>query len=196
MTDTLELVRRITELERTVDGLIKPEIPFVLIAETTLAVAAGSITFSSIPPNFKHLAEFVHLRSSVAAEGDNLLLQFNGDVGANYDYQELFGNAATAAAAAARGATSIIPGSIEGSVASNQFSEGIFFIFNYTNNGTEKTCLNFIHAFGDQSAAADLIVFVTAGHWAGTNPITSVTLTPSTGPTFAAGSVVQLYGIS
>lgn len=55
------------------------------IADETLTVAAASFTISSIPATAKALKLLIF--SEESGSGSNVGLRFNGDSGANYDYQ-------------------------------------------------------------------------------------------------------------
>src|SRR5258706_674206 len=81
----------ITLREMTVDiqapgsigaGAISAE---ALISEVVTAGSQASVTYSSIPATWRDIRVVVRGRGDTAAVNSNLLLQFNGDTGANYD---------------------------------------------------------------------------------------------------------------
>jgi len=136
------------------------------------------------------------LRSDVAAEADGVLLRFNADSGANYDYQQLLANNATLSGLATRATASSLISSIDAaSSRASNFSPGIIFVPFYKETNAEKWAIGFSGLFGNVSADADLFVVWRILRWRNTATITSLTLLPSTGPNFVSGSKVNLYGI-
>jgi len=194
----IDLIKQIANLQKQVDGLIKPEVPLglSLISESVFVASATSIAFSSLPQGFRHLMLIVQARTDVAAENDAVLVQFNGAVGASYDWQRLTGNSATVSSLATRAATSIQFGLCEGanSRASN-FSPTLGYVFGYALSTAEKWTLSACAAFGDVSADTDLFVQLRAGRFRDTTVIQQVAFLPLTGPNFISGSRFQIYGI-
>jgi len=194
----IELVKQIADLQRQVDGLIKPEVPLgmSLISETVLSASATSVTFSSIPQGFRSLQVITQARTDIAAEVDTILFRFNADTGANYDRLSLQYNSAAVAATALRASASTPLVVAEGanSRASN-FAPGWVFIPGYASTTAEKWAHALSAAFGDVSADADLIGRLISLRWRNTAALTSLVLAPTTGPNFVSGSIFQLYGI-
>lgn len=192
-----DLVRRITQLERWRDTLLLPEFPLGLSLIDVQSSSGATLSFSSIPQSFRHLMLVGSVRSSVSAENDGLLLQFNGDTGGNYDWQRLTANNATLSGAVGRGVTSIQVGAIEGANSrANSFSPVHIYIYLYAQSATyEKYTLSQNTFFGDVSADADMFLQLRGGRWRSTAAITSLSLAPLVGPNFVASSGFQLYGI-
>lgn len=168
-----------------------------VIAETILGSAAASITFSSIPGTYRHLRLVYQLRSDRAgASTDVLLMRFNGDTGANYDWIEQLGNNVTGSVSNGIGASSIRTANITGATASSGFAAGgTIDIPNYA--GTDfSTNVEQAGGMKATNAAADIFTDRHSGFWRSAAAITSVTLLPSAGPNFIAGSTVTLYGIA
>lgn len=166
------------------------------ISETVLSASAASVTFSNIPQDFRHLMIAASCRVDTAAERDNIAVRFNGDSGANYDTQSIFGTSATPTASATRGAASLPVGSAEAANSrGNAFGPNWIWIFQYSAAGIEKQTISFFSTFGNLSTDADLFAIFRAGNWRNLNVITSITILPSTGPNFVSGSRFQLYGI-
>ena len=67
--------------------------------------STATITFSSIPSTYSHL--HVRVMARVAAGGEDLTLQFNGDTGANYSRHRLTGSGSAAAASGSASTTGI-----------------------------------------------------------------------------------------
>lgn len=192
-----ELVRQIADLQRRVDGLVKPEVPLglSLISETVLTVNAASVTFSDIPQGFRALALSLQLRYSSATEVDYIRLRFNADAGNNYDCQELLANGATLAGLGQRALTSAFFGVMEGASArASNWSPTLCFIFDYSRPAAETWMLALSAAFGNVSADTDLFSAFEANRWRSTVAVTSITLLPNSG-NLVAGSRLTLYGV-
>ena len=192
-----ELYRRISQLEKWQEGFKYPELPLGLSLIDLQAGSGTSIAFSSIPQGFRHLMLIGAVRSSASAENDGLILQFNGDTGSNYDWQRMTANNTTLSGSVGRGVTSIQIGAIEAANSrAASFSPVHAYIYLYANGTTyEKYTLSQNTMFGDVSADADMFVQLRGGRWRSTAAITSITLSPTTGPNFVANSGFQLYGI-
>lgn len=194
-----EVYKQLTALQKQIDNLVKPETPvpgLSFIVETVLTGTAASVTFGDIPQTFRHLQLVCQARSDRATESDQVLLRFNGDTGANYDFQFITANSATVSSLATRAATSIQVGLAEAanSRAAN-FAPIIIFIPGYVRGGAERWILSQAGVFGDVSADTDLFMRDYRGRWRDTDPITSITILPNVGPNFVSGSRFQLYGI-
>jgi len=194
----IELVKQIADLQKRVDGLIKPEVPLgvSLIQENVLVANNTSIAMSSIPQGFRHLMLIVQARTDAVGESDGLHIRFNGDTSASYDYELLTANSVTVSSAATRAATSIQFGQSEGgnSRASN-FSPSIGYVFRYSLSTIEKWTLSQNAAFGNVSADTDLFLQLRAGRWRDSTIIQQITFLPLIGPNFVAGTRFQIYGI-
>lgn len=193
----VEFIRRITNLELRLDDLVKPEVPLglSLIAETVLSGTAATVTFSNIPASFRHLHLIAQTRTDRVAEIDAARLRFNGDTGNNYDEQHYTANSTTLSGAANIAAASMQIGATE-AANSRALNSGplIIDVLNYTSGG-EKWVLSRSAAFGNVSAATDMLIQNYIGRWRGTGAITSLTLLPNTGPNFVSGCTFQLYGV-
>ena len=160
------------------------------IASTTLSATAASITFSGIPSTYTHLqVRFTAIPTS-AASTYRIRGQFNGDTGNNYATHLLFGNGASAAAAAASTANQFTVGSSVLGMGSNQTVVGVLDILDYANTSKYKT--NRILAGGDFNGSGE--VALNSGLWQSTSAITSVSLYFDT-TTVAQYSSFALYGI-
>lgn len=166
-----------------------------LISDTTLAVDTASVTFSSISGSYKHLMLIVDARETGAVTVDNLLLRFNGDTGANYDYQRIRAVGSTLSGAEFFGLTSAVVGWITGSSGTANFS-GIsdILIPNYASTVFQKTAIS--RTFTRHSTATLGMSILTIGAaWRSTAAVTQIDLLPSSG-NFLTGSRFSLYGIS
>ncbi len=194
-----DLIRSVTQIERRLDGLVKPEVHLgmSLISETVLSADAASVTFSSIPDDFKSLLLILQGRTNAALETDPASMRFNGDTGNNYD--RLTSNFITSGIThtVSRAASSIV--AIARFEAANSrasiFAPAFILIPNYTLTTREKTALGFSASAGDLSVDADLIQSFSNGLWRDTSVITSITFIPVTGTNFVSDSAFALYGI-
>lgn len=166
------------------------------ISETVLSAVAASVTFSNIPQGFRHLTLQLWVRTASAAEADNIIMRFNGDVGTNYDTIQTQGNGVTMTVTSARATASPLVG---GSEAANSrafnFSPIAIQIPHYSLGGIEKKWIALSSIFGDRSADTDLFNLSRVGAWRNTNVITSIVFTANSGANFVTGSRFQLYGI-
>lgn len=152
------------------------------IATQTLASAAATVTFSSIPATYTDLVLVIN--SGTTAYTDNYL-RFNSDTGSNYSYTRIYG---TASAGSDRG-TSQTTGYI-GSADTTLVGNHIINVMNYANTTTNKTFLSRNNYNGSTAAGTHAIV----GLWRSTSAINSITLSLSSS-TWLANSSFTLYGV-
>jgi hypothetical protein len=165
------------------------------IAETALGASAASVTFSNIPQGFRSLLLITQARTDAAAENDNINIRLNNDSGANYDFQQVYGNSTTVAATTNRATSTPQSGITEAANSrSNTFAPAMTLIPGYAST-SEKWLLTLTAAFGNVSADTDLFAIVRAVRWRNGNAITSMVIVPQGGPNFVAGSRFQLYGM-
>jgi hypothetical protein len=153
---------------------------YIALATTTLSSAAGSITFSSIPATYRDLILVANASSSFDDLGR---VQFNGDTGSNYSSVIMFGDGSSAVSEAFT-STHIWTYRI----GTTNRGTGILQIMDYAQTNKHKTVLARVGESGRMVSA-------TAGRWANTNAITSVTWTPQ-GGNWTAGSTFSLYGVA
>lgn len=192
-----DIYKQLTYLQKQIDNFVKPEVPLglSLVSEQILTGSAATITFSSLPQNFKHLRIIAQLRTDRVAEIDAARLRFNGDSGGNYDEEHYTANSTTLSSAGNLAATSMAIGATEAdSSRASNFGPLILDVLNYT-SASEKWILTRSGAFGNVSAATDLFIQNYIGRWRSTAAITSLTLLPNIGPNFVSGSILQLYGL-
>jgi len=153
------------------------------IATQTLASAAATITFSSIPATYTDL-RIVWVGTETAA--NQPYYRFNGDTASNYSQTELRGNGASATAARDTNSVAIF--------ALNNYSTtipalGTLDVFSYTGSAY-KTCLYTTSL--DQNGSGYATRCVAA--WRSTSTITSIVI-GDLGTTLKAGTTATLYGI-
>ena len=161
----------------------------VLIQKQTLATGASSVTFSSIPQTYTHLKLLTSTVTSVGSGVVPIDLTFNGDSGVHYFYNIItnsFGTSVTGNSNSATETTFAIMGDAgdnNPSAASNEIT-----VMNYTGTSFGKTMIG-------ECSSTTQGVYHTAGIWAQTAAVSSITLSLGTG-TFSTGSVFSLYGIN
>ena len=164
------------------------------ISENVLVGTSASVTFSSIPSTYRNLRLYIVCRSDNASTNVNLLVRFNGDTAANYDYQELAGQQAVVVAVEQLAQTSIPMREMTGST-SPASHPGIFTIDIPWYAGTTffKTTIN-QSSWSNGTATGTLVIRNAMGRWRSASAITSITLLPAAG-NFISGSSFSLYGI-
>lgn len=151
--------------------------------------STATITFSSIPATYSHLQ--VRVMARVAAGGEDLTLQFNGDTGTNYARHRLTGNGTTAAAGASTSTTGITTlGSAGMPSASNTYAVTVIDVLDYANTNKYKTARMLSGQDSNGSGGVDF----TSGVWMNTAAVNSLTIyaNSSNYPTAAS---FALYGI-
>jgi len=168
----------------------------VLITEIVTSGSASTVTFSSIPNTYRDLEVRVRGRGNVAATSVILRIQFNGDMGANYDYSKADfqgGAGAGGSGGQAQGQTSADFGYLCGSTAPASNAAGCsLMVFDYKGTTFRKTGRSIGTLI---TANSNNNEFTTNGMilWANTAAITSVVISLSSS-TFVNNSVVSLYG--
>ena len=155
-----------------------------LLASTTLATAASSVTFSSIDQSYGDLIIIVNALGSTTLEAR---IRLNSDSGSNYNSVRMSGNGSTATSASLASQTS---GSLS-VIADATTGEAILLkveIQDYTATDKHKSML----ARANQSATG---TEATALRWASTAAVTAIEILTSTG-NWAIGGTFNLYGVA
>lgn len=166
----------------------------VQISRQVLTVAAANITFSAIPQGYENLVLRMVAASSAAAYTDTLNINFNGDSGTNYLWEEITAIGSTAAAASSGVAVAIRLGSIPGASA----GAGVVGAVSATVPGYARTNINktILSTSGGIEAAAGVQEWASAvGQWSSTAAISSIVVQVGFG-NLVAGTVATLYGES
>ena len=152
------------------------------IASQTLASAAASVTFSSIPQGYTDLVCI--LTGTASSNNSNTYLQFNGDTSSLYSATYLGGDGSTASTGRQSNQTKML---LDGPAYWNiaQGPNKIINIQNYSNSTTFKTVLT--------RANSNLGTDALTGLYRSTNPITTVTFLIDSN--YATGSTFSIYGI-
>lgn len=164
----------------------------VHIAEAT-PNGAASIDFTSIPQTpFRHLHLDFYGRGD-GATSDAILLQFNGDTGANYDFSRLYQSTTTPTADETFGTASPQVGLITASTAgANLFASFSAEIAHYAQAVNHKIASS-RWARKRGTSAGDLNIGTNHISWRNAAAITSLSLTLNAG-NFADGTIATLSG--
>lgn len=160
-----------------------------LIQTQTVSVSESSITFA-VPPGYSNIRLVIN---GTVDQTNSLGIGFNanGDVGANYNEQTLL-VAETSTIAANHGGSDagtlgILTGTGSGANASGVIDATVY---NYSGVNYKNWIAN---CQANNSGVAN--TQISSGYWSSVAPITSISITPFSTGTFAAGTVVSLYGL-
>jgi len=151
----------------------------VALGNLTLSSSQATVTFSSIPGTYRDL-RLVISGPGTAGGSVTQLIRFNGDSG-NASTVRMYGDGSTAASGTD---TLMLIGNIYASVL---FSTTVD-IMDYSATDKHKNVL----ARNSMGAA---ITIADASRWASTAAITSVTVLPNSGNSYAAGCTFALFGV-
>lgn len=170
---------------------------FELIASNTLASAAPSITFSSIPSTFTDLCLKVSTRTTNNNGGrDYFWIQFNGDTAGNYTNTWLAGYDSGSTLSIRYTGSSFGGTFAQPDVAAtaNTFGNAEIYIPNYTNSSIQKSYSG--DAVAENNSSSSWMNDLVAGLWtkSPTAAVTSITVGTQTA-NFAANSTFYLYGV-
>lgn len=166
------------------------------IATTTLATAAASITFSSIPADYTHLQVRIWGYNNSGSDR-TLYLQLNSDAGSNYRNHYFVGTGSAASAGADSAATTgILPYNGASSATGfngdvNKPSIVVMDILDYKNTNKYKT----IRTIGGWEGNGSGNIYLSSGLWMNTAAITSLYFQLPYSTLFNTGTVFSLYGI-
>jgi hypothetical protein len=167
---------------------------FELISSEILGSAQASVVFdvSSFGSTYKHLQIRYVARTNRASVFDSGRLKFNGDTGANFDDHGVFGNGSSVGSFAQLNATTGINfGNTPGANATaNVYGPGVIDILD-SFSSTKNKVIRELSGVNSSSPALALL----SGSWRNTNAITTIAISPNTGPNWVAGSRFSLYGI-
>lgn len=160
-----------------------PKKTYTQINSVTLATASSSVTFGSIPQNFRDLVLIVNATNTVGANY-NSLARLNGDTGNNNPSVIMQGQGTSTASFTrnADGAAQI------GWSNSGGNSAIIAQFMDYSATDKHKTILSRNNTQSDRVNAI-------AARWTNTSAVTSITVLSEGGANWASGGTFTLYGI-
>lgn len=169
-----------------------------LISSQTLASAAASVAFSSIPGTYRHLWLTANMRGDHTGGGDfdGVNLSFNSDFSHLYDYAiDKKGGANTQYANANQSALTIAQVASAPADA-NRFTPLEILIPDYTSTAFFKNVLAKSVTLAVNTVSADMFQWRCYGQYRSLSPITSMVFGFGGGFNFVAGTTFDLYGIS
>ena len=156
-----------------------PTPTYDLLASTTLATAASSVTFSSIDQSY---GDLVIAADYTLTAGRNMYLRVNGDTGSNYSDVSMFANGSSKYSFNTSSVSSVTFGN--GYATKSNF---MLQCFDYSATDKHKT---FLSRMGN----ANNEVWAVALRWANNAAITSLTFISN--DVYVAGSTFNLYGVA
>ena len=157
-----------------------PTSTYVALATTTLGASASSVTFSSIPADYRDLILVIE---GTTGAGDYIRERFNGDSGSNYSFVIAQGTP-TGSAASPSGT---LTGAYLGDAPSSNRIYSQTAIMDYSSTDRHKPLLN----RNDYKT----LVGMASTRWANTAAISSIVIAINNGASFNAGTTFSLYGI-
>lgn len=161
-----------------------------LISSNTLAAAAASVTFASIPGTYADLILRINGRGVAAALTEDMNIAINGDTTlANYQVQQGQANSSSVSALSNPAGMNRHIGSVMAASATAGEAGYVELVFPNYAGTTFRKSYNGLNGLG----AYPLIKNV-AGRWANTAAIASLAISLNSGNNFAIGSDFRLYG--
>ena len=165
---------------------------YELIESQVLSSSASSVTFSSIPQDYKHLQIRMVVRSASTSANRSIQYQFNADTGANYAQHSLVANGSVVGSGSGYGLTYISDEFVpEADSPTGIFGAAVAEILDYSNTA-KNTTLKTLSGTG-VSTQVLWPIGLHSGLWNNTSAVTQIKLTPL--GSAAAGSRFSLYGI-
>ena len=171
-------------------------VPKGQITRTELDDSASSVAFTNIPQTYDHLEITAYVRDDRSATSDDIWMSLTPVGGssdttdANYDTQLIQGSGSTLTAASSAADRTI--GNIVGNTeTANVYGALTITLYNYTKTDRHKHSLS-MSGRGESATG----VYFRSNRWENTAAIEAITLTPSAGSNFLAGSVFTLRGIT
>ena len=164
------------------------------IYDTTLGASAANVDITGISATYAHLMMSVYARGDNASANTSMLIQFNGDTAANYDYQLLQAFAAAPAASETFAATSAFIGLIPANTAgANLFGSTEFFLPHYAGSTNNKESVS-INSLKTGTTTGLMGVYLIGGAWRSTAAVNRITIFPVAG-NFVAGTRVTIHAL-
>jgi hypothetical protein len=156
------------------------------IETVEVATPVTSVTFSSIPQGYTDLKLVISGRS--ASTTPDITVNFNG-VTTDLSDRVLYSYSGSVGANTSSTIRSVISMSTQ---TSNAFGSTDIYIPNYKSANYKSVS---IETVAESNETTNAFLYLTAGLWANTAAITSLTATPSSSNLFAANSTLTLYGV-
>jgi len=160
---------------------------------STYTVGSGGVAtmaFLNIPQTYTDLLLKASTRDNRSASVDSeMYIRFNGST-ANGSARYLYGSGASVASASSGGNIPLLV--VSSSATANIFSNNEIYIPNYASNNYKSLSIDSV---SESNITSSVYMFLTAGLWSDTSPITSISITPFGSNSFVQYSTFHLYGI-
>lgn len=160
---------------------------YKLIEAKTLASAAASVEFTSIPSTYTDLLVVVSCRLSRATNGGALNVNFNSS-GSNLTEKNMWGNGTSAVSGTDIALVALVPGA---NTTASTFSNFQLYVPNYASSNNKSWSSDFV---SENNATAGYDGFV-AGLWSQTAAITAIKFVDNGAGNLETNSTFYLYGI-
>lgn len=166
---------------------------YTLISSVTVgAGGASSITFSSIPATYTDLVVKFSLRDDTSFYAQNVKIVINSS-SSGYSERAVYGTGSSATSANQSLTYNSLQYMPSATATASTFGNGEFYIPNYAGSNNKSYSVDSI----TENNATSAIAALTAGLWANSAAITSITLSAEVaGKTLQQYSTAYLYGIS
>lgn len=172
-------------------------VTYYALAKVSLTSESASVSFTSIPQTYTDLLVKYSVRTNQTTNGYNYMyLQFNNNTSAVYSYQLVYSDDGATGQARSTSASAI-----EGNLVVTQggetstFSNGETYIPNYAVAGRNKPVSINAGTVKNATGALSQGNYLTAGLYADTSAITTVTFINGGATAFSTSSTFYLYGI-
>lgn len=163
----------------------------------TVVTPGTTVSFSSIPGTYNHLAVLMQARCSDSATNVGVNLVINSDSGANYDRIYTLGSGTTASAANNSAQTSLGVAAVPAATATaNEAASWEIMLPNYKGTTFNKNTLSRGGQFLTLGTGTTYQAFNLMGNWRSTAAITRLDFSDNSGGNFIAGSAFSIYGIT
>jgi hypothetical protein len=180
----------------TVSVVIRTADVVTLISEVTTSGSQANVTFSSIPQTYRNLQLEVFGRTNQVGTGADILLQYNGDTGTNYEWEQCNWNNANNNQFTGNAVAQLQIGWLPGTTGTaNAYSWSKAHIGNYTSANHKNLIWDGGTNLGTSYSNANNYRFTGAGWWKSTSAITSIKVYIGSANTFLNGSIVRLIGL-
>jgi hypothetical protein len=155
--------------------------------------SSGTITFSSIPQDYKHLQIRGTVRGTNAASFDGFRIYANGISTDTYAVHILQGNGSSVASQGyTASANDLVWYGAGGNMATGVYSPFVVDLLDYTSTNKNKT---FRAISGVNGAGLGSYITMNSSLFLSTNAITSMTIRSSNNANYASATRMSLYGI-
>ena len=152
--------------------------------------------FTSIPGTFDHLMVQYSMRTNGVIASRPLFIQINGDVGNNYNMNDMRATKDVYSGTVEEALTQInIGNAVGGNGLINAFSPGKFWIPNYLNTNFWKGVISENSCIPANATSIHWIERISVAQWMDSSAINRIKIYNSGGDIFTVGSSVTLYGI-